>query len=71
MGKPKYEWQEWAVTPDANDLPEDQVRHQIKVRAKGQIGSNRGQIMVLRCSKKAVLFPKKSICMNLWIPVVA
>ena len=36
MGKPKYEWQEWAVTPDANDLPEDQVRHQIKVRVKGQ-----------------------------------
>jgi len=37
MGKPKYEWQEWAVTPDANDLPEDQVRHQIKVRVKGQM----------------------------------
>ena len=43
MGKPKYEWQEWAVTPDANDLPEDQVRHQIKVRVRSQIGSNRRQ----------------------------
>ena len=29
MGKPKYEWQEWAVTPDPNDLPDLQSCHGI------------------------------------------